>query len=105
MAACGGNYILDNGADMRNSVNGQAGDAPVSQDAGQRGGMGLSAMPLLEKEIPEGLTFTDLQGAAKIFWVYQHPEEDENDPRNDFEFVARVYEFLRAAAARNQGMS
>ena len=88
---------------MRNSVNGQAGDAPV--DAGQRGGMGLSAMPLLEKEIPEGLTFTDLQGAAKIFWVYQHPEEDENDPRNDFEFVARVYEFLRAAAARNQGMS
>jgi len=40
-----------------------------------------------------------------IFWDYQHPEEDENDPRNDFEFVARVYEFLRAAAARNQGMS
>ena len=40
-----------------------------------------------------------------IFWDYQHPEEDENDPRNDFEFVARVYEFLRAAAARNQEMS
>jgi hypothetical protein len=34
-----------------------------------------------------------------------HPEEDENDPRNDIEFVARVYEFLRAAAARNQGLS
>ncbi len=67
--------------------------------------MEFSATPLLEQEIPEGLTFTDLQGAANIFWDYQRPEEDENDPRNDFEFVARVYEFLRAAAARNQGIS
>ena len=69
-------------------------------------GAKVGAPPLYcDLVVPLGLTFADLQAAAQIFWDYQHPDEDENDPKNDFEFVARVYESLRAAAARNQGKS
>lgn len=61
--------------------------------------------PLLYRDVavPDGLTFADLYEAAQLVWTFNHEDGPaEGEPRNEFELVARVYERLKAAAARNQ---
>jgi hypothetical protein len=89
-----GNYVLDNGADMIDSVKGQAGDAPASQVA-----EGFA--------VPIGLTLDDLRDAATLIndwdWEMAYGTGIANDgPSSEIELVAKVYARLAAAAARNQ---
>ena len=56
--------------------------------------------------VPIGLTFADLYEAAKYVWDFDLDEADgEGDPTNEYELVAKVYEYLKAAAARNSANS
>jgi hypothetical protein len=50
--------------------------------------------------VPPGLTFMDLYAAAQLVWNFEHPDGPEpGEPCK--ELVARVYECLAEAAARN----
>jgi hypothetical protein len=52
--------------------------------------------------VPPGLTFMDLYAAARLVWNFEYPDGPEpGEPCNEFELVARVYECLAEAAARN----
>jgi hypothetical protein len=85
-----GNYVLDNGGFMANTSNGQA-------------GANVGAPPFYrDLVVPHGLTFADLDEAAQYVWDFNlEGAAGKGDPKNEYELVAKVYEHLKVAAARN----
>jgi hypothetical protein len=56
--------------------------------------------------IPAGLTLTDLRECEQLLYdrdlvLYNMQKREPGDPQNDMELIARIYERLRAAVARN----
>lgn len=79
---------------------------------GQAGGGVIASQGAVGFTVPEGLTYADLEEAAKFIESYGNeianeaicpgPWSSDDHPGNEeIKLVVRVYEGLRAAAARN----